>query len=154
MAFVALSGGQSGDLDLYGIYNFGYFADTVLIRDGGAFSYLVATYEGNDVIDNSRSTTTLQAHSYFAGSGNDRIIGGASNEFVFDGSGNDTVALGAGSDSANACSGNDVMDGGSGIDILSFNFSSFDGAGVGILFVNFSSVTADLAKEPLSNACV
>ena len=86
MAFAALVGGINGELNT-AAYQYGFFNDTVLVVDGNSFSYSIRTYEGNDLINNARTTTTgASLTTSYAGSGNDTIIGGNSIDIVYDGS--------------------------------------------------------------------
>jgi Ca2+-binding RTX toxin-like protein len=149
MAFVPLSGGSNGNLDAYSIHNHGYYADTVLIRDPDGFQYSIYTWEGNDLIDNSRAVGNSLSQTYYSGAGNDRVIGGDSNESCTDGSGNDTISLRGGTDLVLVCAGDDVYDGGSGRDTLAFRFTSFDGSGA--IDLNLIGVTVDLLKKTAQN---
>jgi Ca2+-binding RTX toxin-like protein len=152
MAFVTLSGGQSGNLDNYSIYDFGFFNDTVLIRDGNTTRYDIFTFEGNDVVYNTRTTAALNAFSFqqvFLGEGNDKFFGGGGVDASWDGSGNDFISLGAGSDIAHAAAGNDVIDGGSGFDEINFASTNRDGADGSAN--NLSGVIVDLLKTTAQN---
>jgi Ca2+-binding RTX toxin-like protein len=125
MNFIALNGGNSGDLNCVDC-SYGYFDDTVLVLDD--FNYLdIRTFEGADVIDTSRTTFFYAERWIFSGSGNDIVRGGMGIDMVSDGSGDDTVMLGAGNDVAFLSTGNDILDGGTGHDTLDFSRLSTDG---------------------------
>ncbi len=148
MAFVGLASGISGDLNS-ATYQFGYFDDIVLIVDGNARSYNVRTYEGNDVIDNRRTTGGTFGVTVDAGIGNDTIYGGASSDTYDDYLGNDTALLGSGGDRVYVGAGNDTYDGGAGSDSLNFDLTPL---GDGSRIVNRSSVMWTSPRRPLKSS--
>lgn len=83
--------------------------------------------DGNDILDGSLATTTLQA---FGGTGDDLLQGGAladtlygdeNNDTLLGGGENDALFGGDGDDIIDGQKGNDLMDGGAGNDILIWN---------------------------------
>lgn len=138
MATKRLGAGVTGDLVNDPLYNFGLGADYVYVEAGSGdhkgslnprgldYGLSIRTGAGDDMI----STLSADAGSEqwtFAGSGNDRVYGGAARDVVIDGSGNDVVRLGDGADRVIVGAGNDAYDGGAGgEDWISFGVLSFD----------------------------
>ncbi|MCA0434028.1 MAG: hypothetical protein LCH46_12285 [Proteobacteria bacterium] len=152
MAFVALSGGSSGNLNV-SQYSYGYFADTVIVIDNpSSASYTIKTYEDNDIIDLRRGTSGGLIATIYAGSENDRVYGSAGSDTVYDGSGNDIISLGRGADLSFVGTGNDYIDGGEGIDTVDFSGLNDDGFGAtDSAGSNTGGITLDLKLRTAQN---
>jgi serralysin len=146
MAFVALSSGSDGDLSTQAAYQYGFYADDVLLLDNSSFT--IRSYEGNDFVHLLRCDISNSLHRVYLGSGNDRLEADYGNQEVYDGSGNDSVSTGRDFDDFYVGAGNDRLDGGVGIDRLYFSYLSND---YGALVANSSGVTCDLAIATAQN---
>jgi Ca2+-binding RTX toxin-like protein len=86
-----------------------------LIVNSGLIAGRVSLNSGNDVLDNRLGEIT---DNIAMGSGNNRFLGGVTDEDVSGGSGLDTFRGGAGDDSLGGSSGDDLLIGGDGDDVL------------------------------------
>lgn len=145
MALVGAIGGTT-DLGALSAFDFGFFADIVLVVAG---DNTIVTWEGDDKVYSNRAAATA-TQSAFLGDGNDSYFGGIGIDRVTDGDGDDVVRLGGGNDLAIACSGNDIIDGGSGSDGVSFEFIQQSQAAFSTLG-NSQAITADLTKTTAQN---
>jgi Ca2+-binding RTX toxin-like protein len=145
MAFIALTIGTNADLGRQAAFDYGYYADTVLLLDSEDFQ--IRTYEGNDTVDLTRCTEN-KTHLVYLGYGDDRLIATIGTQSVYDGAGNDVVSLGEGLDYSHIGTGNDRIDGGAGFDYLMFEFQN---AGDPNQVSNLQGVTCDLDRTTAQN---
>lgn len=90
-------------------HDIGYYALTL-----GAINANLAT---GIVQDGQGGTDTVSSiEEFYAGLGNDVIVGSSAAEIFFGGAGNDAIAAGAGADTFLGSDGDDTFDGGAGID--------------------------------------
>jgi Ca2+-binding RTX toxin-like protein len=112
----------------------GAAAEVTITRTEANDSLTVNGRGGNDVIDASTLPTTSMKLTIDGGAGNDRILGGGTNETLLGGSGNDfidgnrgndTALMGAGDDTFqwDPGDGSDVVEGQAGFDTMLFNGS-------------------------------
>ena len=93
------------------------------------------------------SDTLISIEGLIGGSGNDTLIGNASDNILDGGAGNDTLLGGAGNDILIGGTGNDRLDGGDGLDVASFADLT---TGIEIDLSNFSgTITTALGTDTL-----
>ena len=103
--------------------------DEYTFASTGFSRLIVVGYDGNDKIDVSE--IILRA-SLYGGGGNDKLDGGAGNDYLSGGDGNDDLDGGDGDDFLSGGDGNDKLDGGKGADMM------LGGAGNDEFFVGFN----------------
>lgn len=136
-------------LDLFNAAdNFGADDDFILVRDSYGVAGTVATYGGDDVVLLNDLGAGF-AGPVAAGTGNDRVYGGAGIDVLSDGAGSDIVYGAGGNDELFADRGTDIYDGGGGADIIHFSIIDANAPGQGV--ANTSAVTCDLSIAGAQN---
>jgi Ca2+-binding RTX toxin-like protein len=122
--------------------DFGEGDDVLVIRDSYGVAGVVATYDGDDIVVLNDLGAGFGGPVH-AGTGSDRVFGGAGVDVLSDGDGDDLVYGAGGNDEIFADRGADVYDGGSGSDIV--HFSVIDSNGPDEAVAISAAVTCDLA---------
>lgn len=112
---------------------------TDLLDGGSGIDWAVLTYtqtSGAIIFDNSQidavnritvggvnagSVTSVERLTFFSGSGNDRITGGAAHDIIYGGAGHDILSGGGGVDHLIGGLGDDILNGGAGQDMAVYS---------------------------------